>query len=141
MGACGGRRHERPGAIVPVQRRGDPGRSVRPVRLRHVGVGGGHAGRAAVGRGLAPGPGGGAGGRVSPGRPLWATESRHSVCVLGPTQTNKTTGFAVPAILEWQGPVLATSVKDDLVANTLGWRAGRGTVWLYDPTAATGRPS
>ena len=75
------------------------------------------------------------------GRHLVATESRHSVCVLGPTQTNKTTGFAVPAILEWQGPVLATSVKDDLVAHTLGWRATRGTVWLYDPTAATGRPS
>ncbi len=73
------------------------------------------------------------------GRHLVATESRHSVCVLGPTQTNKTTGFAVPAILEWQGPVLATSVKDDLVANTLGWRATQGDVWLYDPTEATGR--
>ncbi len=75
------------------------------------------------------------------GRRLLATESRHSVCVMGPTQTNKTTGFAVPAILEWQGPVLATSVKDDLVADTLGWRSTRGNVWLYDPTNATGRPS
>jgi len=75
------------------------------------------------------------------GRRLLATESRHSVCVMGPTQTNKTTGFAVPAILEWQGPVLATSVKDDLVADTLGWRSTRGKVWLYDPTNATGRPS
>ena len=72
---------------------------------------------------------------------LLATESRHSVCVLGPTQTNKTTGFAVPAILEWEGPVLATSVKDDLVAHTIGWRATRGDVWLYDPTGATGRPA
>jgi type IV secretion system protein VirD4 len=75
------------------------------------------------------------------GRRLLATESRHSVCVMGPTQTNKTTGFAVPAILEWQGPVLATSVKDDLVADTLGWRSTRGNVWLYDPTNTTGRPS
>lgn len=75
------------------------------------------------------------------GRHLVATESRHSVCVMGPTQTNKTTGFAVPAILEWPGPVLATSVKDDLVANTVGWRAKQGKVWLYDPTNATGRPS
>ena len=75
------------------------------------------------------------------GRRLVATESRHSVCVLGPTQTHKTTGFAVPAILEWQGPVLATSVKDDLVAHTLGWRSTQGEVWLYDPTEATGRPA
>ena len=75
------------------------------------------------------------------GRRLVATESRHSVCVMGPTQTHKTTGFAVPAILEWQGPVLATSVKDDLVAHTVGWRESQGKVWLYDPTDATGRPS
>lgn len=75
------------------------------------------------------------------GRQLVATELRHSVCVLGPTQTNKTTGFAVPAILEWQGPVLATSVKDDLVAHTIGWRGTQGSVWLYDPTDATGRPA
>ncbi|MGH9222222.1 MAG: type IV secretory system conjugative DNA transfer family protein, partial [Acidimicrobiales bacterium] len=75
------------------------------------------------------------------GSRMVATESRHSVCVLGPTQTHKTTGFAVPAILEWQGPVLATSVKDDLVAHTIGWRATQGDVWLYDPTRATGRPA
>jgi type IV secretion system protein VirD4 len=75
------------------------------------------------------------------GAHLVATESRHSVCVMGPTQTNKTTGFAVPAILEWQGPVLATSVKDDLVAHTVGWRSSQGRVWIYDPTQATGRPA
>lgn len=72
---------------------------------------------------------------------LVATEARHSVCVMGPTQTHKTTGFAVPAILEWDGPVLATSVKDDLVADTVGWRSKRGRVWVYDPTDSTGRPS
>jgi type IV secretion system protein VirD4 len=77
----------------------------------------------------------------SSGRRLLATEERHSVCVLGPTQTHKTTGFAVPAILEWEGPVLATSVKDDLVANTVGWRSGQGKVWIYDPTGASGRPA
>ena len=75
------------------------------------------------------------------GRHLVATEARHSVCVMGPTQTHKTTGFAVPAILEWEGPVLATSVKDDLVAHTIGWRAEQGKVWVYDPTESTGRPA
>jgi type IV secretion system protein VirD4 len=72
------------------------------------------------------------------GRRLLAAESHQSVIVVGPTQTMKTTGFAVPALLEWQGPVLATSVKSDLVRDTLAWRSGQGRVWLYDPTASSG---
>jgi type IV secretion system protein VirD4 len=71
-------------------------------------------------------------------RRLLAAEPRQSVIVVGPTQTHKTTGFAVPAILEWEGPVLATSVKSDLVRDTLAARQRRGTVWTYDPTGATG---
>jgi len=71
-------------------------------------------------------------------RALLATEARASLAVLGPTQSGKTTALAVPAILEWQGPVVATSVKADLVADTLGWRGRLGPVWLYDPTSTTG---
>jgi type IV secretion system protein VirD4 len=67
-----------------------------------------------------------------------ATESRHSVLVIGPTQSGKTTGLAVPAILEWPGPVIATSVKDDLAATTIGWRARQGPCWIFDPTRTTG---
>ena len=44
-------------------------------------------------------------------RRLLAAESGHSVLVVGPTQSRKTSGFAIPAILEWQGPVVAASVK------------------------------
>lgn len=69
---------------------------------------------------------------------LVATEQRHSVIVLGPTQSGKTTGLAVPSILEWSGPVIATSVKNDLAQDTLGWRERQGSVWVYDPTATTG---
>lgn len=68
---------------------------------------------------------------------LIATEARHSLLVLGPTQSGKTTGLAVPAILEWEGPVVATSVKDDLASLTLGWRARQGSCFVFDPTAAT----
>lgn len=75
-------------------------------------------------------------GRV--GRTLVATESRHSVLVVGPTQSGKSTALAVPALLEWQGPVVATSVKDDLVAATLPWRSAHGRCWVFDPTTATG---
>lgn len=88
---------------------------------------------------IVPGPG--IKGRLILGRTngkLVATEPRQSVIVLGPTQTGKTTGFAVPAILDWQGPVIAASVKNDLVKDTFKWRQTQGEVWLFDPTRATG---
>ncbi len=72
------------------------------------------------------------------GRCLVATEARHSVLVLGPTQSGKTTGLAIPALLEWQGPVVATSVKGDLVALTRGFRSGLGSAWVFDPTGTAG---
>lgn len=77
-------------------------------------------------------------GRV--GSHLVATAQRHSVLVLGATETLKTSGLAVPAILEWPGPVLASSVKADLVRHTLARRQEMGTVWTYDPFATTGLP-
>ncbi|MHB8491207.1 MAG: type IV secretory system conjugative DNA transfer family protein [Solirubrobacteraceae bacterium] len=69
------------------------------------------------------------------GRALVATEQRHSLLVIGPTQTGKTSGLAIPALLEWQGPVLATSVKRDLLDVTRKAREAQGPVWVYDPTA------
>jgi type IV secretory pathway TraG/TraD family ATPase VirD4 len=71
-------------------------------------------------------------------RRLLATEARHSVLVLGPTQSGKTSGLAVPALLEWRGPTIATSVKDDLAAATLAWRSRQGRCWVFDPTRASG---
>jgi type IV secretion system protein VirD4 len=71
-------------------------------------------------------------------RRLLAAERGHSVLVVGPTQSRKTSGFAIPAILEWEGPVVAASVKSDLARHTLEWRRSVGQVWVYDPTASTG---
>lgn len=65
---------------------------------------------------------------------LVAAEERQSVIVLGPTQSMKTSGFAIPAILEWQGPIVATSVKSDLLLHTIESRRSEGEVWVYDPT-------
>lgn len=65
---------------------------------------------------------------------LVAAERSQSIIVLGPTQSMKTSGFAIPAILEWEGPVLATSVKSDLLRHTIEARKQRGEVWVYDPT-------
>ena len=75
-------------------------------------------------------------GRV--GGRLLAAEPRESVIVVAPTQTGKTTGIAIPALLEWQGPVLATSVKTDLVVDTLARRRDLGEVKVFDPTRVTG---
>ena len=72
---------------------------------------------------------------------LVAAEPRQSVIVVGPVQTGKTSGFAVPAILEWKGPVVATSVKTDLMRETLAAREQAGRVWIYDPTGSTGMPT
>ena len=67
-----------------------------------------------------------------------AAETAQSLVVVGPTQSGKTTSLAVPAILGWRGPVLAASVKSDLLRHTLGTRARQGQVWCIDPTGCTG---
>jgi type IV secretion system protein VirD4 len=75
------------------------------------------------------------------GSHLVAAEERASVLVVAPPQSGKTTGLAIPAILEWPGPVLATSVKTDLLRETLVRRHQLGTVDVFDPTATTGLSS
>ncbi len=69
-----------------------------------------------------------------------AAEPRASVMVLGPSQSGKTTGIVVPALLEWAGPALSTSVKSDVVHDTNTARAARGEVRIFDPTSCTGLP-
>ena len=75
------------------------------------------------------------------GRALIAAEERASVLVVAPPQSGKTTGLAIPAILEWPGPVLATSVKTDLLRESLARRERLGNVDVFDPARATGEIS
>ncbi len=74
------------------------------------------------------------------GRRLLAAEPQASLAVVGPTGCGKTAGFAIPALLEWSGPVLATSVKADLLDASVEHRRARGTVWVYDPAGVSGQP-
>jgi type IV secretion system protein VirD4 len=67
-----------------------------------------------------------------------AAEPGQSLVVVGPTQSGKTTSLAVPAILDWDGPVLAASVKGDLVRDTIAARRVKGRVWRIDPGESTG---
>jgi type IV secretion system protein VirD4 len=80
-------------------------------------------------------------GRCAGSRALIAAEPRSSLLVLGPSQSGKTSALAVPAMLEWRGPIVATSVKSDLVEHTLCWRRSIGSARIYDPTGATGLPA
>ncbi|MET0305202.1 MAG: type IV secretory system conjugative DNA transfer family protein [Solirubrobacterales bacterium] len=73
------------------------------------------------------------------GRRLLAAEERASVVVFGPSTVSlKTTGFAIPSVLEWEGPVLATSVKSDLLLTTIERRRELGRAMVFDPTGVTG---
>jgi type IV secretion system protein VirD4 len=69
---------------------------------------------------------------------LLAAEDCHSVLVFGPTGSWKTTGLVIPAVLEWSGPLLAISVKPDLLRATLAHRARLGQVVVIDPLGAAG---
>ncbi|MBW3641881.1 MAG: type IV secretory system conjugative DNA transfer family protein [Actinobacteria bacterium] len=76
--------------------------------------------------------------------PWWARRraearrgDRGAVVVLGPTRCGKTTALAVPALLEWDGPVIALSVKSDLMGSTIRSRRCRGDVKVFDPADAT----
>ena len=63
----------------------------------------------------------------------------HSLLVVGPTQSGKTSSLVIPAILAWPGPVVVTSVKNDVVAATTPWRATLGDVRCLEPGRDEGR--
>lgn len=70
---------------------------------------------------------------------LIAAERQVSTIVIAPTRSGKTSGLMIPAILEHQGPIIATSVKADLL-KTAAHRQQLGDVRVFDPTGATGWP-
>lgn len=72
---------------------------------------------------------------------LLAAERRHALVAFGPPQSGKSAGLAVPALLEWDGPAVASSIKTDLLAATLARRRQLGPVFVFDPFALSGGPS
>ncbi len=58
---------------------------------------------------------------------------RNSLLIVGPTQSGKTSSLVVPAILNWSGAVVVTSVKSDVVVSTRQWRSSIGNVELLEP--------
>ncbi len=47
----------------------------------------------------------------------------------------------MPTLLEWSGPVVAASVKTDLIDHTIGHRSSCGEVLCFDPSGSTGMVS
>jgi type IV secretion system protein VirD4 len=74
------------------------------------------------------------------GRRLYA-EQRHALVAFGPPQSGKSAGLAVPALLEWEGPAVASSIKTDLLAVTLARRRELGPVFVFDPFGLSGTTS
>jgi type IV secretion system protein VirD4 len=72
------------------------------------------------------------------GRRRLATESRHALIAFGPPQSGKSSGLAIPALLDWNGPAVASSIKTDLLAATVARRRRLGPVYVFDPFELSG---
>ena len=66
------------------------------------------------------------------GRLLYA-EHRHALIAFGPPQSGKSAGVAIPALLDWAGPAVASSIKTDLLCATVTRRRLLGEVLVFDP--------
>ncbi|WP_420312223.1 type IV secretory system conjugative DNA transfer family protein [Streptomyces sp. YS-B37] len=70
------------------------------------------------------------------GERTFASEAFRPVLVLGPQRSYKTSGFAVPTLLEWDGPALVTSVRRDVLDDTYKYRMKRGSISVFDPAGS-----
>jgi len=53
--------------------------------------------------------------------------------IVGPPRTGKSAGLVIPNVLAWQGSVVATSTRRELVERCAAHRQTMGTVWVFDP--------
>ena len=60
-------------------------------------------------------------------------EARHALVLFGPPQSGKSAGIAIPSLLEWDGPAVASSIKTDLYAATIRRREALGEAMVFDP--------
>jgi type IV secretion system protein VirD4 len=70
-------------------------------------------------------------GDVGRGR-LVAAPDKRSAMVFAPTGGGKTAGFLIPLVMEWDGPQIVVSTKDDVLEMTGGLRQKRGNIYIWD---------
>jgi type IV secretion system protein VirD4 len=75
------------------------------------------------------------------GRRLLHAEHRHALVAFGPPQSGKSAGLAVGALLEWDGPAIASSIKTDVLQATIARRRNLGQVFVFDPFELSGEPT
>jgi type IV secretion system protein VirD4 len=64
----------------------------------------------------------------------WVSAPRQvGTLVIGPPRSGKTSGVIIPNVLTWDGPVVITSTRRDVLDACHGARSQRGTVWCFDP--------
>jgi type IV secretion system protein VirD4 len=64
---------------------------------------------------------------------LLQSPAEDNVLLFGVQRSGKTSTVVVPTLLGWQGAVVATSTKEELVALTAQHRRGLGPVWVFAP--------
>ncbi|GAA0356763.1 type IV secretory system conjugative DNA transfer family protein [Actinoallomurus spadix] len=70
-------------------------------------------------------------------RKCWSGRS-DSIGIVGPPRYGKTSGLIIPSVLWWDGPLVCTSTRGDILSFTGDWRSRiaqhyGGTVHVYDP--------
>ncbi|MHB8695020.1 MAG: type IV secretory system conjugative DNA transfer family protein [Solirubrobacteraceae bacterium] len=65
------------------------------------------------------------------------SRSERAVLLLGPPRSGKTSGVIVPTVIGHPGPVVSTSTKPDVLADTHAARLRFGRVWVFDPTGSS----
>ncbi len=63
----------------------------------------------------------------------------HSVMILGPPRSGKTSSLIIPNVLIANGPVVSTSTKPDVLDATVSARQRLGRCHLFDPTGSVRR--
>ncbi|HXA29331.1 MAG TPA: type IV secretory system conjugative DNA transfer family protein [Candidatus Angelobacter sp.] len=64
----------------------------------------------------------------------WVSAPRQvATLVIGPPRSGKTSGVIIPNVLTWDGPVVITSTRRDVLDACQGGRSRRGEVWCFDP--------
>jgi type IV secretory pathway TraG/TraD family ATPase VirD4 len=61
----------------------------------------------------------------------------HSLLLVGPAHSGKSSSVVVPGLLEWEGPAIVASSKGHVVHETIGWRSHQGEVHVFDPNGVT----
>ena len=78
-------------------------------------------------------------GRAHTGQGVWAS-IEDTFSVIGPPRSGKTARLVAPTVARWEGPVVVTGLRPDIVGWTADWRT-RGRRLLFDPADTTDPPA